>query len=278
MRAFYFAPEDNRLRYGDGREIVVGETHTVDATPKCCEVGLHASKRVIDALKYAPSPNLYIVELGGEIDENDDKVSAQARRYIASIDTTAILRDFAKRQALINIKLIKPYAKDYDVIMAFLEGDESKREAAWAAAEAAWAAARAAAGTAAEAAAWTAWPAAEAAGTAARTAAWAAAEAAWAAARAAEWTAARSAARVAAAEAAARAAEGTAWPAAEAAARAAWTAWTAWPAAEAAARAAEGTAAGTAARTAAWAAAEAANDMLTEMIEEALGMKIGELE
>ena len=207
MRAFYFAPEDNRLRYGDGREIVVGETHTVDATPKCCEVGLHASKRVIDALKYAPSPNLYIVELGGEIDENDDKVSAQARRYIASIDTTAILRDFAKRQALINIKLIKPYAKDYDVIMAFLEGDESKREAA---------------GTAAEAAAWTAWPAAEAAGTAARTAAWAAAEAAWAAARAAEWTAARSAARVAAAEAAARAAEGTA--AGTAARTAAWAA------------------------------------------------------
>tara|TARA_R100000951_G_scaffold81826_1_gene69534 strand:- start:806 stop:1519 length:714 start_codon:yes stop_codon:yes gene_type:complete len=210
MRAFYFAPEDNRLRYGDGREIVVGETHTVDATPKCCEVGLHASKRVIDALKYAPSPNLYIVELGGEIDENDDKVSAQARRYIASIDTTAILRDFAKRQALINIKLIKPYAKDYDVIMAFLEGDESKREAAWAAAEAAWAAARAAEWTAARSAArvaaaeaaaraaeGTAWPAAEAAARAAWTA-WTAWPAAEAAARAAEGTAAGTAARTAA--------------------------------------------------------------------------------
>ena len=200
MRAFYFAPEDNRLRYGDGREIVVEETHTVDATPKCCEVGLHASKRVIDALKYAPSPNLYIVELGGEIDENDDKVSAQARRYIASIDTTAILRDFAKRQALINIKLIKPYcsSEQYADILAFLKGEEEKREAAGAAAWAARAAAQAArtaAGAAAEAARGAAGGAAEAAAQAAargaRGAAGAAARgAAWAAAWAAAWGAA----------------------------------------------------------------------------------------
>ena len=185
MRAFYFAPEDNRLRYGDEREIVVGETHTVDATPKCCEVGLHASKRVIDALMYAPSPNLYIVELGGEIDESDDKVSAQTRRYVASIDTTAILVEFSKRQALINIELIKPYTDDYEIIVAFLKGDESKREVASAVAEAASAAA-----SAAEAAAWATRAAARAARAArAAGAAMAAARATRAAARAAEATA-----------------------------------------------------------------------------------------
>ncbi len=182
MRAFYFAPEDNRLRYGDEREIVVGETHTVDATPKCCEVGLHASKRVIDALMYAPSPNLYIVELGGEIDESDDKVYAQTRRYVASIDTTAILVEFSKRQALINIELIKPYTDDYEIIVAFLKGDESKREVASAVAEAASAAA-----SAAEAAAWTA----RAAG-ATRAAARAAEATARAATGAAAWAAANS--------------------------------------------------------------------------------------
>ena len=201
MRAFYFAPEDNRLRYGDGREIVVGETHTVDATPECCRIGLHASKRVIDALMYAPSPNLYIVDLGGEIDENDDKVSAQTRRYIANIDTTTILVEFAKRQALLNIELIKPYcsAEQYADILAFLKGDEEKREealaAAWEAEAAAWeaeAAARAAAwaaGAAAEAAAWEAEAAAEAAAWEAEAAAWAAWAAGAAAARAAAWEA-----------------------------------------------------------------------------------------
>jgi len=177
MKAFYFAPEDNRLRYGDGREIVVGETHTVETTPKCCRIGLHASRRVTDALKYAPSPNLYIVELGGEIDERDDKVSAQTRRYIANIDTTAILREFAKRQALINIELIQPYTDDYEIIIAFLKGDESKREAAG---EAAWAAVRAA--RAAEEVAWEA----EEAACAAEEAAW---SAAWSAAKAAAWAA-----------------------------------------------------------------------------------------
>jgi len=185
MRAFYFAPEDNRLRYGDGREIVVGETHAVDATPVCCGIGLHASRRVIDALRYAPSPNLYIVELGGEIDESDDKVSAQTRRYIANIDTTAILREFAKRQALINIGLIKPYTDDYEIIVAFLKGDESKREvaeeAAWGAWRVAWAAWEAAAARAAWEAAWAAGAAARAAALAAWAAEEAAEEAAWAA-------------------------------------------------------------------------------------------------
>ena len=242
MRAFYFAPENNRLRYGDDREIVVGETHTVDATPECCRIGLHASKRVIDALWYAPSANLYIVDLGGEIDEGDDKVSAQTRRYVASIDTTSILKEFAKRQALIIIELTKPYcsAVQYANILAFLEGDESKREAAEAAAEAAWAAARAAAEEAV-------WGAAEAAEEAAEAAAWAArvARAVWGAAEAAE------------------AAEAAAW-----AARAA-------RAAVEAARAAAWEAAEEAAEAAAW---EAANDMLTEMIEEAIGERIEELE
>ena len=191
MRAFYFAPENNRLRYGDDREIVVGETHTVYATPECCRIGLHASKRVVDALFYASSANLYIVELGGEIDEGEDKVSAQTRRYIASIDTTSILREFAKRQALINIELTKPHcsAEQYADMLAFLEGDESKRTAAWSAARAAvraaaWAAARGAARGAAEAAE-------AAAREAARGAAWVAA---WGAAWGAAWTAAREAA------------------------------------------------------------------------------------
>ena len=123
--------------------------------------------------------------------------------------------------ALVNIELIKPYIQEYDVIVSFLQGDESKREAA-------------------ETAAWAAWAARAAWG-----APWAAlaARAAWGAARTAEW--AETAGAVRAVRAAARAAE---------TAGAAGTAWAA--ARTAAARTAAGAAAAEAAAT--WAAATGA--------------------
>ena len=53
MRAFYFAEKSRKLRYGDGRDIVVGESHAVDVEPKVCQQGLHASTNIMDALKEA---------------------------------------------------------------------------------------------------------------------------------------------------------------------------------------------------------------------------------
>ena len=187
MRAFYFSNKDNRLRYGDNRLIEKGITHTVEGEIGLCDYGLHASVKLIDALSYAPGSNLWLVELGGEIINGYDKCCATERTYIDFFDAESLLREFARKQALINIEKIKPYCSEdeYSIILKWLNtGYEAHRSAAESAARsaarsAAWSAARSAAWSAAESAAWSA----------ARSAAWSAAEsAAWSAAESAAWS------------------------------------------------------------------------------------------
>ena len=185
--AWHFSKADRKLNYGDSREIIEGTTHRIDwpwtdrngmvwAGPSACNAGLHGSKKIIDALQYAPGPVVWRVELSGQMDISDDKIAASDRRYLWGYDTNDVLRTFARRCALDVIHLWDAP----DVVTRYLKtGDESLRDAAWAAARAAvrdaawaaaWAAARAAAWDAAWAAAWAA----------AWDAAW---DAAWAAAR-----------------------------------------------------------------------------------------------
>jgi len=233
MKAWFFSIAEKRLRYNDNREIALGTTHTVDGTPIPCEHGLHASVNILDAVKYAPGPIVWEVELGGTIVEHEDhdKQAATERTYLrGGIDVSDVLRAFARWSALSVAHLWGMP----DVVRRYLDtGDESLRDAASAAASAT-------ASAAAWAAAWNA----------ARDAAWASAwAAAWNAARDAAWAAARDAAR-----AAARAAAWNAACAARATARdAAWA--TAWDAAWAAARDA---------------ALDEKNKKLTEMIEAAI--------
>jgi hypothetical protein len=241
MKAFYFATQDRKLRYGDDRPIVVGETHTVDCKPIPCEQGLHASKRLIDALRYAPGGVLYLVELSGEIVETDDKACATERKYLAEFDLSNVLFKFSCACALVNIELIKPYTKDFDFILEFLK-NPVKENAAYAA---------------------------EAADAAARAAAYAA-DAAYAAAYAAEAAYAADAAAYAA-----DAARASAY-AADAAYAAAYAAEAAYAAADAARASAD--AAADAAAYAAYAAARAArenqNAMFTQMVRDATGWDI----
>ena len=90
IKAFYFAREDERLGYGDGRAVSEGVVHEVDCMPECCIKGLHASSRIIDALEYSDSPICYLVELGGEIHFSDDKMAATERKYIKRLDLCII--------------------------------------------------------------------------------------------------------------------------------------------------------------------------------------------
>ena len=194
MKAYYFGTTDKKLRYDGNRLVVVGETHSVDSDKlKLCQYGLHASVRLLDALQYAPSAILYGVELSGKIIEGEDKVCAEHRMYLWEVDCTDILKEFARKQAAINIEKIKPYCndEDYELILHWLKtGDESAESAARSAAwSAAMSAARAAA-MSAESAARSAESAAWAAESAARSAAWAAARSAESAARSAAWSAA----------------------------------------------------------------------------------------
>jgi len=143
MEGWYFAQSNNCLRYGDNRGIVIGETHTVDITEKqleMCEWGLHASKRVIDALKYAPGPMVYRVKLSGKVLHQSDKSVAEHRTYLWGYDATDVLLLFARRCALDVVHL---WDAPQVVIDYLKTGDEKLRTAARAAA---WAAVRAAAG------------------------------------------------------------------------------------------------------------------------------------
>ena len=139
---WWFSALDHKLGHGDGREAMVGVTHAVAGPIELCEKGLHASPRALDALQYASGPCAWLVGLGGSILDGGDKSCATERTYIAGgVDTTEVLRAFARRVALDVAHLWSMP----DEVRAYLEtGDESMRTAAWAAASAAAKAARAA--------------------------------------------------------------------------------------------------------------------------------------
>lgn len=164
MKAWHFVRKNRRLGFGDGRIVKSGRIYRVptDRPLELCSYGLHGSKRLLDALLFAPGPVLCRVELVGErIDYHDTSV-AYARRVEWMMDATDILRRFARLCALDVIHLWEPP----DVVMRYLKtGDESIRNAAAAAASAvAWEADRAAAKNAAwEATRHAAWTAATAA-------------------------------------------------------------------------------------------------------------------
>ncbi len=131
IKAWYFAPENGRLSYGDNREIGEGITHEIEGTPILCKHGLHASKRVLDALQYATSPILWQVELSGGIVKGNDKIVGTSRTYIKMIDTTDILLKFSRLCALDVVHLWDAP----DAVISFLKTGKSEfRESAYAAA------------------------------------------------------------------------------------------------------------------------------------------------
>lgn len=143
---WWFATGDT-LPHGDGRKIVLGETHTVEPPIILCNHALHFCRTPWQALQFAPGPFLYQVRCGGTIVEDHEKGGCSERTYLAMRDTTDTCRAFARTEAMRVIHLWNAPA----VVREYLEtGREDIRDAAWDAAEAA---ARAAAGTATWAAA-----------------------------------------------------------------------------------------------------------------------------
>ena len=154
----------------DGRPIPAdGVTLKHKGKLELCASGLHASERLIDALQYAPGPILCRVKMGGTIKKESDQLVARQRTILWRVNSTDVLRKFARQCALDVAHLwnMPPVMKQY------LEtGDESLRATAWAAArDAAWDAASAASSNAASAGGW------DAASVAARVAARATAKA-----------------------------------------------------------------------------------------------------
>jgi hypothetical protein len=137
-----------------------------------CAAGLHASRRLIDALTYAPGNNLCRVECRKIEAEQDGTLVCRERKIIARFDAEELLWRASRKFALDVIHLWDAPA----VVVKFLKtGDPSLRAAAWDVA-----------GDVTRAAAW------DVAGDVTRAAAWdVARDAAWAAAgdvtRAAAW-------------------------------------------------------------------------------------------
>lgn len=125
MIGWHFSSADEKLGYSDGRKIIVGQTHAVDPPIELCSRGLHASEDLLDALHYAPGRILFRVELSGDIIHGDDKSVATHRKYLARLDCTLVLNQFARACALSVVHLWSPP----QVVMDFLLGDESKRAA-----------------------------------------------------------------------------------------------------------------------------------------------------
>lgn len=96
LLAWHFLREDKKLGYKDGRFVRVGHTFKCDPESlDMCRSGFHASKRIIDALKYSHGPVVCRVELSGKIINGDDKCVATERTVIAMADATNTLHEFA---------------------------------------------------------------------------------------------------------------------------------------------------------------------------------------
>ena len=184
MKGWHFLRKDRQLRYGDNRIVEAGETYSVpdDRPLELCEYGLHASRRLTDALGYAPGSIICRVQLIGKRIDGDDKSVAYRRRVDWMFDATDVLCQFARRCALDVIHLWDAP----DVVVQYLKtGDESIQKAAESAAESAPEFAANAARTIARDATRSAANAARsAAESAAKSAAWSASEfATWLASR-----------------------------------------------------------------------------------------------
>lgn len=61
-----------RLSFDDGRPVRVGEALEIpaDRRPQLCEFGMHASTRILDALRYSIGPMLCRVEVSDDIDDS----------------------------------------------------------------------------------------------------------------------------------------------------------------------------------------------------------------
>ena len=170
IQCWHFVSEDKRLRWGTRRTVEVGKTYSCRGPLVMCEHGMHGSRRIIDALQYAPGPWICRVEIWGDVEEQTDKLVGRNRRVLAMVDGTRLLHLFACRVAERALK--KAHVTDkrswraIEVKRAWLDGGATDEELA-----AAWDAA----GAALDAALTAAW---DAAGAAARAAAGAAAGAA----------------------------------------------------------------------------------------------------
>ncbi len=76
----------------DGRPVPpIGETLIHEGKIQICESGLHCSKRLIDALRYAPGATLHQVRFGGEVQFEKDKLVSRERTILRTLPQALVL-------------------------------------------------------------------------------------------------------------------------------------------------------------------------------------------
>ena len=125
MKAWHFVGD--KLRNGEPIP-PDGEILRYNGPLEMCVSGLHASERIIDALKYARGNTLCRVECGGEIVKSIDKLVCRERAILWRVNGEKLLREFARKQALSVMHLWEAP----QIVRQYLEtGDELIRDAAW---------------------------------------------------------------------------------------------------------------------------------------------------
>ncbi len=162
--AWHFVYDNLRLR--DGNTVAAGYRYEVQPPIVLCFWGLHASRKILDAITYAPGCQICRVRMSGDIIMDSDKLVATQREVLWIVDATTLLHEFACWCAERALKAERAAGREpapaswraIKVKRAWLRGQATDDElsavaqaATWAAAEATWEARGAA------------WPAARAA-------------------------------------------------------------------------------------------------------------------
>ena len=142
IKAWHFVDDDGKRR--DGLVEQVGETYHYEGTPVMCESGLHASRKILDALQYARGFIVRRVECWGKAAEDADKLVCKHRKVLWEKDITNVLHEFACRVAedalttamvtdercwnAIKVKRLwlKGEATDKDLAAAWAAGDAAR--------------------------------------------------------------------------------------------------------------------------------------------------------
>ena len=74
-----------------------------EGTCVMCKSGLHASRRILDALVYAPGATICRVECADIVGEEKNKLVAKSRKILWRINGEEVLRAFAEQQSLSSL-------------------------------------------------------------------------------------------------------------------------------------------------------------------------------
>jgi hypothetical protein len=162
MRAWHFT---SGWELRDGKPLEIGKTYRHDGALIICESGLHASVKLFDAMQYAPGSVLSLVECGGEIIKESDKLCCRERTVLHAEDIDKTLHlaacDIAEAALLIAEFYDKRCWLAIEAKRAWVRGDisgdilDASCAASWAASlSAISAASRAAIRAASRAASW----------------------------------------------------------------------------------------------------------------------------